>query len=241
MGMFGSKKTLTPEQREAAYRKWSTIGATMQDVGASLGGGQGGALGRSQAMFADRAAQAKKEAAQAELDAFFGQNMPPGLIGGSAPRRMGPEMDMGLEKDDADAASLIPGLGSGMTLDLQSAMPALMRAKGKGLDVSGYADLIAAGTPQPQMFNTSRGIVSVDRRTGQARTLFSEAPDAPSAPSGYRWEGDKLTYIPGGPADPNQARGLSSARRAPPRARAGGGGAPASSPAPYSNQAIKWD
>lgn len=71
MGLFSSPKTMTPEQRRAAADRWAIVGATLQDLGGSLGGGQVGALnGVRQSLLAQRQAQeaqAAQEQAMANL------------------------------------------------------------------------------------------------------------------------------------------------------------------------------
>ena len=66
-----------------------------------------------------------------------------------------------------------------------------------------------------------------DRYSG-AYSVAYEAPFDPrvGAPVGYMWTDESRTRqvpIPGGAADPSQAGALAASRRAPPRARTGGG------------------
>ncbi|PZQ53727.1 MAG: hypothetical protein DI570_23810 [Phenylobacterium zucineum] len=52
----------------------------------------------------------------------------------------------------------------------------------------------------PQIVEGDDGIYEV--QGGQARLVQKYEPKAPNAPSGYRWKGENLEAIPGGPGDP---------------------------------------
>jgi hypothetical protein len=77
--------------------------------------------------------------------------------------------------------------------------------------------------PEWQILNMGDGgAYAVDKADPTKRqTLFE--PRAPSAPAGYRWNGNNMEFIPGGPADPSVSGGLAASRRAPPRPRVGRG------------------
>jgi hypothetical protein len=82
-----------------------------------------------------------------------------------------------------------------------------------------------AGAPSYKyQFGRDGQIVSVNEATGETDVV---KPGQPAAPAGYQFrpDGSGLEFIPGGPADPRQAGTLSGAKRAPPRAGSGGGGA----------------
>jgi hypothetical protein len=70
---------------------------------------------------------------------------------------------------------------------------------------------------EAQTYNTRDGLVRVGPN-GAAEVVYKTTPDAPN---GFRYNGDGLEYIPGGPADPTYASRLAGSRRAP---RASGGG-----------------
>jgi len=101
-----------------------------------------------------------------------------------------------------------------------------------------------AGAPKYQYQRAADGsIISVNSITNEAETVYEGTP---RAPSGYQYgEDGALTYIPGGPADPDVVGRQAGVRRdavvsrpAPRRASAGAS-APAS--AAYDPNAIKWD
>lgn len=84
-------------------------------------------------------------------------------------------------------------------------------------DVLNFAKAAKPEPVNPQILNTRRGIFQYT--PGQGLSPLQEFEDEPNAPVGYRWRGEQLEYIPGGPADPHVAGGLAGARRAPPRPR----------------------
>lgn len=96
-------------------------------------------------------------------------------------------------------------------------------------DVLNFAKAAKPEPVNPQILNTRRGIFQYT--PGQGLSPLQEFEDEPNAPVGYRWRGEQLEYIPGGPADPHVAGGLAGARRAPPRPRAATG----------PTAGIKWD
>ena len=79
------------------------------------------------------------------------------------------------------------------------------------------ASQLGIGPPEPdkpkdpKIMSAGRSIVRIDPTTGEAVPIYTAPRDMPigggdggdgKAPSGYRWNGDKLEPIPGGPADP---------------------------------------
>jgi len=84
-------------------------------------------------------------------------------------------------------------------------------------DVLNFAKAAKPEPVNPQILNTRRGIFQYT--PGQGLSPLQEFEDEQNAPVGYRWRGEQLEYIPGGPADPHVAGGLAGARRAPPRPR----------------------
>lgn len=231
MGLFGGMAA----GLKSGLSKFSAVNPTSGVSWADKLGAIGGALNGDRSAFMGlrqmgdhRLKQNRLELGQKELDDFMASRMPQkpaGLFGGAAPRRMGPEMDMGLPGQGLASMAQNGPPQPYTPMSMQDALPALMRARSQGVDIGGYADLIQMGMPQqPKLFNTSDAIISIDPGTGAARTLYSDAPKERPAPAGYRWEGDRLVFIPGGPADPRTAGGLAGARRAPPRARVGAGG-----------------
>ena len=204
-------------------------------AGGALGGDRGAAMDLRM-MGAQRLKQGKLDAATQELQDLFAksQQQPAGLFGGSAPRRMGPEMDMGLPSPMGAAPQAMMGQGQPRApMNMQSFLPALARMQGAGGDVGGYMSMIQAGMPQRKLFNTSDAIVSVDPDTGESKTVYSDAPRERQAPNGFEYVNGRMQYIPNGPEDPAVIRARAAAGRAPPRARAAGGGGGSGLPLGY--------
>lgn len=69
---------------------------------------------------------------------------------------------------------------------------------------------------KPEVRTVGGSLVRVDPDMS-VQELYAPPEKPPAAPAGYRFKGDALEYIPGGPADPKTAGTISSARRAPPK------------------------
>lgn len=108
-------------------------------------------------------------------------------------------------------------------------------------DLSPEAWVKAYGGPQAapeyQIVNRGGGAYDVvDPRTSEVVRSADPFPQEPSAPSGFQWKDGKLTFIPGGPGDPDYVSRIAGERREAvtsrpmprPPARGGGGRAPAS-------------
>lgn len=139
MALFGrsSKAPLTPEERQAKADRWALIGATLQDVGGGLGGGDVGAIARTQKGIAARAEKAITKAAEEQ----FIQQM---LGANTAPARQ-PMQTMG------NSAFGVPDLVSaeGPQARVPQAMDprAILEASRKGVDVPGYMAALKAFRP----------------------------------------------------------------------------------------------
>jgi hypothetical protein len=70
---------------------------------------------------------------------------------------------------------------------------------------------------ESKVYNTAGGLLQVNPDNTQEWLYEAEE----NAPNGYRWVGENLEYIPGGPADPRVMETAAASRRAPPRSRAG--------------------
>lgn len=89
---------------------------------------------------------------------------------------------------------------------------ALFKAQAGGANIAPIVDMLQATNPQRKFFSTTDGIVSVGP-DGKAEVIYADKPPSPSAPAGYRWNGDALEYIPGGPADPRTVGNMAGVRR----------------------------
>lgn len=108
-----------------------------------------------------------------------------------------------------------PLIGEDLWKQLEAADPTNENLQGFGFSLEQEADRL-------QLFQSGGEIIGVDRRTGQE---VSRVSGRPTAPTGWQWSEDGvLSYIPGGPADPQYIAEADAARRDPPRARASGGG-----------------
>jgi hypothetical protein len=160
MALFGksTKAPLTPEERQAKADRWALIGATLQDVGGGLGGGDMGAVARTQKGITARTEKAMSKAA---TDKLIQQMLDANV--GSARK---PMQTMGNSTFGA------PDLVSAQGPQAQPAGPqgmdprALLEAQRDGVNVGGYMDILKALQPEgPTKLGANE--VLVDQRTGK--------------------------------------------------------------------------
>jgi hypothetical protein len=180
----------------------------------------------------------QKERRQAQEDRnAWASRMPVGLIGGQAAAAQSAPKGPGLDGEPvAPAAAPSPKVPT-----LQDALPWIMQGIQMGDPrAAEYLSAIkGAQPPGKTALNTSQGPREYDPATGGYRIL-EDFPDKPApAPSGWRWNGDKLEYIPNGPADPKYIGQTAGIRReavvsrpTPSRAKAGGSAAAGVPPLP---------
>lgn len=232
-GLFGSVRKaaggfnrIDPESNLSWADRVAAIGGVLQ--------GDTGAASELRQLATGRQKMAALKAAQASLDGFLGGEASDGSAATLAPERAAqpgtrtlsvPEL-LSANGPQTQAPPQVPRVPT-----LREALPALLKAQAAGLDISGHIELLKAARPDLKYFNTSDAIVGVDPATNSAMPLYRDAPKAPTAPIGYRWVGDTLVAIPGGPADPKTVGALSGVRRdavisrpTPSRARIGAGG-----------------
>lgn len=140
MGLFGQNNL-------------QTLGATLQDAGAGLRGGQGQALMMLDARRRKEAQQAQMEAAQAELQQAIqsAYATKPGVPGKGM---IGPGMDG--EPTGQAAQPPQPPVNP-----MQAIIPALLRARSQGIDVDGIDDILKMGQPKRQLINAGNGAYGV--------------------------------------------------------------------------------
>jgi hypothetical protein len=184
MPLFGKRNgDMSPEEQEAARQRrrelMQTIGATMSDVGTSLGGGQGSQLAALQAQrqrmeMQQRQQQQQQQQQQAYADllgSYRGPDMETAgvneLIGGAnetgagfgmAPmQRQDPRYQQGFDMGDPNT---------------QSAMANFLAMGGSPADMKAIQEM--GRGPKPSYFNTRSGVVAVDPETGEANEVYSD-------------------------------------------------------------------
>jgi hypothetical protein len=181
MPLFGKRNgDMSPEEQEAARQRrrelMQTIGATMSDVGTSLGGGQGSQLAVLQAQrqrmeMQQRQQQQQQQAYADLLGSYRGPDMETAgvneLIGGAnetgagfgmAPmQRQDPRYQQGFDMGD---------------LNTQSAMANFLAMGGSPADMKAIQEM--GRGPKPSYFNTRSGVVAVDPETGEANEVYSD-------------------------------------------------------------------
>ena len=181
MPLFGKRNgDMSPEEQEAARQRrrelMQTIGATMSDVGASLGGGQGSQLAALQAQrqrmeMQQRQQQQQQQAYADLLGSYRGPDMETAgvneLIGGAnetgagfgmAPmQRQQPRYQQGFDMGDPNT---------------QSAMANFLAMGGSPADMKAIQEM--GRGPKPSYFNTRSGVVAVDPETGEANEVYSD-------------------------------------------------------------------
>jgi len=181
MPLFGKRNgDMSPEEQEAARQRrrelMQTIGATMSDVGSSLGGGQGSQLAALQAHrqrmeMQQRQQQQQRQAYAGLLGSYRGPDMETAgvndLIGGAnetgarmgmAPmQRQEPRYQQGFDMGDPNT---------------QSAMANFLAMGGSPADMKAIQEM--GRGPKPSYFNTRSGVVAVDPETGEANEVYSD-------------------------------------------------------------------
>jgi hypothetical protein len=181
MPLFGKRNgDMSPEEQEAARQRrrelMQTIGATMSDVGSSLGGGQGSQLAALQAQrqrmeMQQRQQQQQQQAYADLLGSYRGPDMETAgvneLIGGAnetgagfgmAPmQRQDPRYQQGFDMGDPNT---------------QSAMANFLAMGGSPADMKAIQEM--GRGPKPSYFNTRSGVVAVDPETGEANEVYSD-------------------------------------------------------------------
>lgn len=212
MSMFG----------KGSASKWATIGATLSDVGESLGGGQGSALQQLARRRQEEEAKRQREAYMAQFGELLG-----GQSIGEAP--MTPGIDAGIEGMAAQAAPTAPKPPSQADV-----LRRLLQAP-EGVDTRALMGLYEATLPPEPKKPLIVGGSVLDPVT--FKPLY-EQPDKPERlPMGfYRTEDGRIDIDPGYLSGRQR---LAGATRAPPRARATGGGsaAPSAGPARLTSKA----
>lgn len=105
------------------------------------------------------------------------------------------------------------GSGTGPAKTRAEIEQALLGGITNGLNLGPAAQAWQSLNPAPQTFNTSRGIVRVDR-DGTAQTLFDIPADPPKASPGWNINPDgSWSPVKGGPYDPDYVRSTAETRR----------------------------
>jgi hypothetical protein len=199
MGMFGKQNA----------SKWATIGATLSDVGESLGGGQGSALQQLAKRRQEDEAKRQREAYMAQFGELLG-----GQSVGEAP--MTPGIDGSLDGMGPQAIPTAPKLP-----DQAAIIRRLMQAP-EGVDTRSMLALYEASKPTAPKSPLEVGERSLLLDPVTYKPLYQPAAKPREAPAGYRWNADQteLQYIPGGPGDPRVVATRGAAGRALPKPKA---------------------
>lgn len=243
MGVFGSlgnalgtigRYYTTPEGLQ-------TLGAGLKDI--SAGGSENMTdLRKMQMLQQQQAEQVRARAQQAAI----GQKLA-GLFGGQA-----------AQSQPASVADMVSGTmngqggpsleqvthpqqqSGGVNLSDPATQQMLWQAQQSGLDVTPFIEIAKAGRGgQTSFIEGPDGIYQVGGGQPPLRVQAYPAK-VDAAPVGYRWNGDKLEAVPGGPADPSVIGSNAGVRRKvvvanplPQRAGHGGGGGKAAKPKPW--------
>lgn len=220
--------------------KLMLLGAMLQDVGSSLGGGQGGRVLATKKYLEDDALNDQQKVLRSQIGGAFGSALGGGPgpqpssapikavgdFGGSAPAPTAPKPRQNI----AQVFSLIAkGMASGLDMSpyltlvekmeplvsreaYLSSLPESERATA-AMDPTGYVKW-ARETALPKIESVGRGtdVVSIDQRTG-AKSIIHQNNTPADPPFGWtRGPEGQPQFLPGGPADPAYLRQTSESR-----------------------------
>lgn len=178
MPLFGKSSATpkTPEEmaadRERRIRILQTLGATLSDVGAGIGGGQGTQLA---ALQAQRQKLAQQQQQQQAIAGLLGSYRGPDMQTAGVNELIGGANDTGAGFGMAPMQRQAPRWQQGFDMgdpNTQSAFANYIGAGGSPADIKALTEL--GRTPKPSYFNTRSGVVAVDPETGEATQVYED-------------------------------------------------------------------